>query len=63
MANGGASSQTVGSILLVDSKISNTPIGVSTVYSTNEGSTNGTLVIDNVDFSTELPSRCIERCF
>ena len=55
MANGGAASQTVGSILLVDSKISNTPIGVSTVYSTNEGSTNGTLIIDNVDFTTNCP--------
>jgi glucan 1,3-beta-glucosidase len=55
MANGGAAAQTVGSVLLVDSKISNTPIGVSTVYSTNEGSTNGTLIIDNVDFTTNCP--------
>jgi glucan 1,3-beta-glucosidase len=55
MSNGGASAQTVGSILLIDSIISNTPIGVSTVYSTNEGSTNGTLIIDNVDFSTNVP--------
>lgn len=55
MSNGGASAQTVGSVMLVDSTISNTPIGVSTVYSTNEGATNGTLIIDNVDMSTNVP--------
>ncbi|KAF8863809.1 glucan 1,3-beta-glucosidase [Acephala macrosclerotiorum] len=55
MANGGAADQTVGSVMLIDSKISNTPIGVSTVYSTSEGATNGTLIIDNVDFSTNVP--------
>lgn len=55
MANGGVSSQTVGSVLLVDSTISNTPIGISTVYSTTEGSTNGSLVIDNVNFSPNVP--------
>ena len=55
MANGGTSSQTVGSVLLVDSTISNTPIGISTVYSTNEGSTNGTLIIDNVDMTNNVP--------
>ncbi|KAL2074490.1 hypothetical protein VTL71DRAFT_8268 [Oculimacula yallundae] len=55
MANGGPSSQTVGSVLLVDSTISNTPIGISTVYSTTEGSTNGSLIIDNVNFSPNVP--------
>lgn len=55
MSNGGTSSQTVGSVILLDSTMSNTPIGVSTAYSTNEGATNGTLVIDNVDFSTNVP--------
>ena len=47
MSNGGTSSQTVGSVLLVDSTIANTPIGVSTAYSTSEGATNGTLIIDS----------------
>jgi glucan 1,3-beta-glucosidase len=56
MANGGTASQTVGSVLLVDSTISNTPIGVSTAYSTTEGSTNGTLIIDNVDMSQGVPA-------
>jgi glucan 1,3-beta-glucosidase len=55
MANGGASAQTVGSVNLVDSKISNTPIGVSTAFSTSETVTNGTLIIDNVDFSENVP--------
>jgi glucan 1,3-beta-glucosidase len=56
MSQGGTAAQTVGSVLLVDSKISNTPIGVSTAYSTTEGSTNGTLIIDNVDFSSNVPA-------
>ncbi|OWP03326.1 1,3-beta glucanase [Marssonina coronariae] len=55
MANGGTTSQTVGSVLLVDSTISNTPIGISTAYSTTEGSTNGSLIIDNVNFSPNVP--------
>ncbi|RDL40462.1 Pectin lyase-like protein [Venustampulla echinocandica] len=55
MANGGTQSQTVGSVLLVDSTIANTPIGISTAYSTNEGATNGSLIIDNVDFSNNVP--------
>ncbi|KAG0646887.1 hypothetical protein D0Z07_6304 [Hyphodiscus hymeniophilus] len=55
MSNGGEAAQTVGSVMLIDSTISNTPIGVSTVYSTDEGATNGTLVLDNVDMSTNVP--------
>ena len=50
---GGA--QTVGSILLLDSKITNTPIGVSTVYNPSSSSTNGTLVLDNVDMTQNVP--------
>ena len=53
MSGGGTNAQTVGSVLLIDSIISNTPIGVSTAYSTSEGLvTNGTLIIDNVDFTS-----------
>ncbi|OBT89655.1 hypothetical protein VE02_01791 [Pseudogymnoascus sp. 03VT05] len=55
MANGGASSQTVGSVLVMDSKISNTPVGIATVYQTTEGATNGTLIIENVDMSSNVP--------
>jgi glucan 1,3-beta-glucosidase len=56
MANGGAANQLVGSVILMDSTISNTPIGISTAYSPSQGSvTNGSLVIDNVDFSAACP--------
>jgi len=55
MSSGGAGAQAVGSVLLLDSTIANTPIGISTVYSTDESGTNGTLILDNVDFSTNAP--------
>jgi hypothetical protein len=55
MANGGPAGQTVGSVLLLDSKISNTPIGITTAYQSNEVSTNGTLIMENVDMSTNVP--------
>lgn len=54
MANGGAS-QTVGSILVVDSVFQNTPIGISTAFDKSAPATNGTLVLDNVDMSTGVP--------
>ncbi|KAI9710056.1 MAG: hypothetical protein M1812_007520 [Candelaria pacifica] len=50
MAQGGLS-QTVGSVLVLDSKFTDTPIGISTAFSKNQTVTNGTLVLDNVDFS------------
>lgn len=53
MANG-VSTQTVGSVIFLDSKISNTPVGVNTSYVTTESSTNGTLIIDNVDMSSNV---------
>lgn len=53
MANG-VSSQTVGSVIFLDSTISNTPVGVNTSYTTTESSTNGTLIIDNVDMSSNV---------
>jgi glucan 1,3-beta-glucosidase len=44
--------QTVGSILLLDSKFTNTPTGIKTAFSGNSiPETGGTLVIDNVDFT------------
>ncbi|KAF7564009.1 hypothetical protein G7046_g99 [Stylonectria norvegica] len=51
----GGSVQNVGSVLLLDSKISNTPVGVLTVYDPAQTSTNGTLILDNVDFSSNVP--------
>jgi glucan 1,3-beta-glucosidase len=51
MSNGG-SSQTVGSVLILDSKMTNTPKGVVTSYSgSSTPETGGTLVLDNVDFT------------
>jgi len=46
----------VGSVLLMDSKISNTPIGISTTYSPTETVSNGTLILENVDFSENVPN-------
>jgi glucan 1,3-beta-glucosidase len=51
MSNGGPTSQTVGSVLVVDSSFTNTPIGIRTAYDPNSPQTNGTLVLDNVDMS------------
>lgn len=51
MANG-ASAQTVGSVLFIDSTITGTAVGVNTSYSTTEASTNGTLIINNVDMTS-----------
>ncbi|EQK99607.1 glucan 1,3-beta-glucosidase GLUC78 precursor [Ophiocordyceps sinensis CO18] len=54
MTQGGAV-QTVGSILVLDSTFSNTPVGVATVYNPAQTGTNGTLVLDNVDMSSNVP--------
>lgn len=44
--------QTVGSILLLDSKFTNTPTAIKTAFSSNSiPETGGTLVLDNVDFT------------
>lgn len=54
MSNGGTS-QTVGSVLVLDSVFQNTPIGVKTAYSVSSPDTNGTLIMDNVDMSSNVP--------
>ncbi|KAF2266470.1 pectin lyase-like protein [Lojkania enalia] len=44
--------QTVGSVVLMDSKFVNTPIGVNSSFSENSiPHTGGTLILDNVDFT------------
>lgn len=50
MANGGSGGGTVGSVLLQDSTIANTPIGILTSYDAGQPNVTGTLVVDNVDF-------------
>ncbi|KAM5515146.1 Glucan 1,3-beta-glucosidase 2 [Fusarium oxysporum f. sp. phaseoli] len=51
----GGNIQNVGSILLTDSKIANTAVGVLTNYNPAQPDTNGTLIIDNVDMSSAVP--------
>ncbi|KAH0556494.1 hypothetical protein GP486_005605, partial [Trichoglossum hirsutum] len=52
MANGGPSQQAVGSVLVLDSKIFNTPVGIRTAFSSSsQPNTGGTLIIDNTDFT------------
>jgi glucan 1,3-beta-glucosidase len=48
----GGSVQNVGSILLTDSKIADTEVGVLSNYDPAQPGTNGTLIIDNVDMSS-----------
>ncbi|KAF2124812.1 glycoside hydrolase family 55 protein [Dothidotthia symphoricarpi CBS 119687] len=51
MANS-PSNQTVGSVLLLDSKFVNTPVGVNSSFTSNSvPETGGSLVLDNVDFT------------
>ncbi|KAH7044590.1 beta-1,3-glucanase [Macrophomina phaseolina] len=51
MANAPAN-QTVGSVIVLDSTFTNTPLGVNTSFSDNSvPATGGTLVLENVDFS------------
>ncbi|KAI1467049.1 glycoside hydrolase family 55 protein [Daldinia caldariorum] len=46
----------VGSLLLVDSKISNVEVGISTLYKPDLPDTNGTLIMDNVDMTQSVPT-------
>lgn len=57
ISNGGPTAQNVGSVILMDSVISNTPIGIKTSFSTSGSTpvTGGTLVVDNVNFSSNCP--------
>ena len=51
MANS-PSNQTVGSVLMLDSKLVNTPIGVNTSFTQDSiPMTGGTLILENVDFT------------
>jgi hypothetical protein len=55
MANGGVA-QTVGSVMLLDSRITNTKIGVATAYDPSSAFTNGSLIIENVDMTANVPT-------
>ncbi|KAI1759328.1 glycoside hydrolase family 55 protein [Hypoxylon sp. FL1150] len=46
----------VGSLIMADSKISNVPVGIKTLYRPDQGDTNNTLILDNVDMSESVPT-------
>ncbi|KAI6091191.1 glycoside hydrolase family 55 protein [Hypoxylon rubiginosum] len=46
----------VGSLIMLDSKISNVPVGIRTLFRTDQPDTNNTLVLDNVDMSEGVPT-------
>ncbi|RDA83617.1 hypothetical protein CP532_6918, partial [Ophiocordyceps camponoti-leonardi (nom. inval.)] len=52
----GMTSQTVGSIVVLDSTFANTDVGVATAYSPLQRGTNGTLILDNVDMKNNVPT-------
>jgi glucan 1,3-beta-glucosidase len=52
----GESSQTVGSVIVQDATFSDTPVGIATLYDPGQTGTNGTLILDNVDFSSNVPA-------
>ena len=52
MSSGGASSQSVAAVVMLDSTISNTPIGIKTAHSANSlPVSSGSLVLENVVFN------------
>jgi glucan 1,3-beta-glucosidase len=53
MSTGNATWQSVGSVIVVDSSITNTPIGVINAYDAPNSSppTGGSLIIENVELS------------
>ena len=56
LTSGGAADQSVGSVILLDSTFSGTPVGITTLYSSSQGTiTNGTLIVENVDMSDNVP--------
>ncbi|KAI2469271.1 glycoside hydrolase family 55 protein [Annulohypoxylon bovei var. microspora] len=46
----------VGSLLLLDSKISNVPVGINTLYKPENPDTNNTLIVENVDMTESVPT-------
>ena len=52
----GDNSQSVGSVIVQDATFADTPVGVRTLYNVEQTGTNGTLILDNVDFSKNVPA-------
>ncbi|KAF4119285.1 Glycoside hydrolase family 55 [Geosmithia morbida] len=55
LTSGDAGAQNVGSVIVQDAKFSNTPVGILTLYDPDQTGSNGTLILDNVDFSEQVP--------
>lgn len=55
MTAGDGSVQTAGSIIVLDSTIANTGVGVATLYDPAQTGTNGTIILDNIDMSSNVP--------
>jgi glucan 1,3-beta-glucosidase len=55
MTAGDGAVQTAGSIIVMDSTISNTPVGVATLYNPGQTGTNGTIILDNIDMTSNVP--------
>ena len=51
MSTGGSASQTVGSVIIQDSTFKGTKTGVLTSFTKGQTASNGSLIIDNVDFT------------
>jgi glucan 1,3-beta-glucosidase len=51
MSTGGSTSQTVGSVLIQDSTFKTTKAAVVTAFTKGQANSNGTLIIDNSDFT------------
>lgn len=56
MSAGGGGAQTVGSIIVQDATFSETEVGIKTLYNPEQTGTNGTLILDNVDFTKNVPT-------
>ncbi|KAH0545396.1 hypothetical protein FGG08_000537 [Glutinoglossum americanum] len=51
IAAGGTSAQAVGSIVLFDSSITNTHVGISTAHTISQTTTSGTMILENVSLN------------
>lgn len=52
----GGNSQSVGSVIIQDATFADTPVGVRTLYDVGQTGTNGSLILDNVDFTKNVPT-------
>ncbi|CAG9998130.1 unnamed protein product [Clonostachys byssicola] len=51
----GGNAQTVGTVIVQDGVFSDTPVAIKSLYNPAQAGTNGTLIIDNTDFTSNVP--------